>query len=586
MKQRRRDCALISRIAAGFANCLLLLLALLSVVNTAFADASPRNLAPRWLSLGELKEKWANVSLDALQRAADSGDLTAEHYLGYCYAEGLRFAKNPSLGISYYERAAKAGYVPSWNNLGVLYQKGKIVPQDFARAIHYYRLAADAGLDQARANLGFAFRDGIGVQRDPQEAMKWFQLAAAQGHAGAMVEIGRSYRFGIGVPKDLSVAKVWFAKAATNGSALASLNLGLLYDQDEDDPVKAISFYRQSADRGDAGAMSALANIYFNGRGVDANEAEGLKWLIRAAETGDADAEYSLASYYENPHWLKDGNRLVRLLPENMPEALKWYRLSAEQDWAGGKYHLGLCYVSGKGVDQDEEKGLDLIRQAADQHLAYAELDLADLYARGIGEPRNDQDRPIALLQSVVKSDPQQYYAQIKDAYNSLIFRYDYGVGTQRDVFTAVQWYCRAALAGVDRYTIADKINPGPGGHPEHQSYRGWDENTLLMKGIPMPSDRFYVAISEYFKAVGSTDHSGLVQIGERYLSGRGVPQSASRAWLWFSLAAQSGAPGASNKISAAEAHMTEGELAQARQQLPEMVQDFNSVAAMLRTAR
>jgi TPR repeat protein len=563
--------------------CLALLLILVSWRQVTSADLPATNPPVRWLSLAEVRQKWANVPLAALQTAADGGDLTAEHYLGYCYAEGFRFEQNPALGISYYERAAKAGYLPSWNNLGLLYQRGKIVKQDYARAIQDYRWAADSGMAQAQANLGFMYRDGVGVKRDPQEAMKWFLLAAAQGHGGATVEIGRLYRFGNGVQKDLGAAETWFAKAAEKGNAVAELKLALLYDQDEGMPDKAISFYKQAADDGDTDAMASLYLVYSNGRGVAVDRAEGVKWLTKAAEAGSAHAQCLLGDYHENPRWETAGGRMV-LPPPNMPEAVRWYRLSADQGWAGGQYHLGLCYLAGNGVEQNEEHGLELLRQAADQNHAYAEFDLAGLYARGIGEPRNDQDRPDVLLQRVLKSDQQDDYYEIKNAYDSLVFRQEHGIGSEPDIFAAVQWYCRGAVAGMDGYSIADKIEPGPKVDPNIKSFHGDAGRKSLAISWPAISGRFRSAMSEYLKAAVSSDHSGLMLIGEKYLTGRGVPKSASKAWLWFSLASENGVSDAAPKILEAETHMTAAGLTEARQQLPDKVKDLSSAAFLLRS--
>jgi TPR repeat protein len=467
--------------------CLLMVFGLL-FGQIATAEMSATNPPAKWLSLPEIKQKWADVPLDALQRAAEGGDLTAEHYLGYCYAEGFRFPQNSVLGVSYYERAGKAGYLPSWNNLGLLYQRGKGVKQDFVKALYYTRLAADSGLPQAEANLGYLYRDGIGVEHDSEEAVKWFRLAADQGQTGAMI---------------------------------------------------------------------SLYSACWDGRGVASDHKEAVKWLTKAAEAGNAHAQCLLGHYYENLEWESSENQMR--LPPNMPEAVRWYRSSADQNWAGGQYLLGLCYVAGNGVEQDEERGLELIRQAADQNHTDALFELASLYAKGVGEPRNAEDRPIALLQRVAASDPQENYYKIKMAYDSLIFRCEYGVGTERDIIAAVQWYCRGALAGMDGYTIEDKIKVADG-----------------------KNDRFLTALSQYLKAASSENHDGLTQIGDRYLIGQDTPKNIVKAWLWFSLAAENGVPGARTKRSDAEARMTESEMKDAKQLLPGLVKEFDSVANAL----
>jgi uncharacterized protein len=571
----------------AFGCCLWLLLGLELIGNSTTAQLSVTDSPSRWLSLVEVKQKWGDVPLEAVQRAAEGGDLTAQHYLGYCYAEGFRFLQNSPLGVRYYERAGNAGYLPSLNNLGLLYQKGKGVKPDIAKAIYYYRLAANSGLAQAQANMGILYRDGTGIPQDPREAMNWFKLAAGQGHTVAMVEIGRLYRFGNGVPKDLTAAEEWFQKAVNKGDALGKLNLGLLYGEDENMPEKAFHLLQQAAETGQAEAMTSLYLAYWNGKGVTSDRAEALKWLTKAAEANDAYAQCMLGDSYENLRWDYVGGRRP---PSNMPEAIRWYRRSAEQDWAGGLLHLGLCYIAGNGVEQDEARGLELIRQAADQNHPSSMVELAKLYGRGIGEPRNDSDRAVALLERVANGngDLREDYYLIKNAYETLVFRYEYGVGTERDIIAAVQWYCRGAIAGIEGFPIEQEVEIGPARQPYLASYGSDPERSMIVVCAPDAggnSDRFFSVLSEYLQAASSKNHVGLLQIGDLYVNGQDTPKNAIKAWLWFALASTNEVPGANVRLSNIESHMTEKELGEAKEFLPRFAQELKAIADALRRA-
>ena len=39
-------------------------------------------------------------------------------------------------------------------------------------------------------------------------------------------------------------------------------------------------------------------------------------------------------------------------------EAVKWFRLAAEQGFATGQFHLGLMYENGRGVAQDDAEAV------------------------------------------------------------------------------------------------------------------------------------------------------------------------------------------------------------------------------------
>lgn len=565
--------------------CLFSIALNLALGSCAHAEDSSTNRPTRWLPLAEVLKKWGDVAPETIQRAAQGGDLTAAHYLGYCYAEGLRFQQDPALGVKWYLRAGEAGYLPSYSNLGILYEKGKGVPQDFSKALQYYRLAANNGFPQAQANIGFLYRDGLGVQRDPITAMKWFRLAAQQQHGTAMVEIGRFHRFGQGVPKNLEIAESWFRKAVEQGDSLAELNLGLLHEE-KGDLRSALGFFQQAAAHGSKDAMVSLYFAYWNGKGVATDRAQAVRWLTNGAVAGSPYAQCLLGYYYENTQWEGPDNKR-RLPPPNMPEAVKWYRRSADQNWAGGQYHLGKCYIAGKGVEPDEERGLELIRKAADQNHIYAMSELVNLYARGIGEPRNEQDRPLQILTRITEiqnRDSEDNYYQVKKAYESIAFRYEYGVGTERDIFAAADWFCRASVAGFGDPSLEDKLEIGPPSSRPLQSYHGEAERSLILIAMPVAggtSDRLLAALSRYLKAV-SGNSEALKEIGDQYLVGRDVPVDTTKAWLWFTLAMRHGGPDARERIHQTEARMTESELERARELLPGFIRELNKVAAVL----
>ena len=67
-----------------------------------------------------------------------------------------------------------------------------------------------------------------------------------------------------------------------------------------------------------------------------------VKWFRKAADQGNAEAQYELGELYN------DGFNLIGgTVNEN--EAVKWYRKAAEQGHAESQYKLGECYRYGWG---------------------------------------------------------------------------------------------------------------------------------------------------------------------------------------------------------------------------------------------
>ena len=61
------------------------------------------------------------------------------------------------------------------------------------------------------------------------------------------------------------------------------------------------------------------------------------------------------------------------------------YRKAAEQGDASAQYKLGVCYDSGEGVAKDEMEAVKWWRKAAEQGYAPAQFNLGNSYAQGEG---------------------------------------------------------------------------------------------------------------------------------------------------------------------------------------------------------
>src|SRR5947207_3330226 len=86
------------------------------------------------------------------------------------------------------------------------------------------------------------------------------------------------------------------------------------------------------------------AGRYEKGQGVPQDPGEAVKLYRRAAEHGNATAQYNLGVSYENGQGVA----------QDSAEAAKWYRLAADQGHPKAQYSLGISYDLGKGLPQDD----------------------------------------------------------------------------------------------------------------------------------------------------------------------------------------------------------------------------------------
>lgn len=85
---------------------------------------------------------------------------------------------------------------------------------------------------------------------------------------------------------------------------------------DEKHYRRAVQWYRKAAEAGDAGAQYCLGLCYYGALGVRLNEAEAFKWIRMAAEQGEPDAQKALGDMYMRGCGVKANDAL----------ALEWYQ--------------------------------------------------------------------------------------------------------------------------------------------------------------------------------------------------------------------------------------------------------------------
>ena len=138
--------------------------------------------------------------------------------------------------------------------------------------------------------------------------------------------------------------------------------------------LESVKWYRKAAERGDANAQYALGYMYANGKGVTKDEVEAVNWYRKAAEQGDANAQYNLGYMYSN------GKGVTK----DDVEAVKWYRKAADRigGHALAQYALGYMYENVLGVKRNDIEAVKWYRRATAHGNENAKLALLRL---GVG---------------------------------------------------------------------------------------------------------------------------------------------------------------------------------------------------------
>lgn len=104
------------------------------------------------------------------------------------------------------------------------------------------------------------------------------------------------------------------------------------------------------------------------------NYAEAVKWLLKSAEKGYADAQERLGYFYS------DGKGVA----QSDTEAFKWYSKAAAQGYADAACKLGKCYRYGKGVAVDNKKAREWFNKAAEGFSDDAMVELEKMDSEGL----------------------------------------------------------------------------------------------------------------------------------------------------------------------------------------------------------
>ena len=405
------------------------------------------------------------------------------------------------------EAKANSGNAEALFELANRYYLGADVPEDKVKAIELLHKAAELGYAEAQNSLGDCYANGKGVEKNYKKAVEWYRKAAEQKRE-AQCSLDQRYKYGETVAPYLN--------AADQGLASAQFNLGECYRNGkgvEQNKAEAVKWHRKAAKQGHASAQNMLAWCYENGDGVKQDKSEAIKWYRKAAEQGHATAQNNLGACYFNGEGVK----------QDKSEAVNWFRKAAEQGLSTAQINLGNCYYNGQGAQQDYNEAITWFRKAAEQGISTAQVKLGNCYYNGQGV---SQDYKEAVYWYRKAAEQNNVFAQ----YN-LGQCYYKGEGVLQDYKEAAQWFRKAAA---------------------HELYSEDAQCCLAScyyKGEGVPQD--YNEAAQWFRKAAENEHAEAQYcLGWCYLYGRGVSMDLSEAEDWFTRAKANGHIGAQRTLS------------------------------------
>jgi TPR repeat protein len=232
--------------------------------------------------------------LEALQRA---GDGTAAALLGELLLfTDLAGPRDWTKGCDYAEKAGRHG--SALHNLATCHFLGQGRPRDMARARELYGQASELGFAKAACALGNMLIAGQGGDRDAGRGLELCKRAADTGEPNAQTDYGGYLLTNQHLPKDAVLARHYLAAAAAKRQRNAAF---------------------------------LLAQIYWNGDGVERDRATAAQWWAVAYEGGRVDAARHLGA--EALSRVMTAVEAARPVPEAaIKDAEHWLGIAAEKD--------------------------------------------------------------------------------------------------------------------------------------------------------------------------------------------------------------------------------------------------------------
>ena len=489
-----------------------------------------------------------------LRQAADN-DQNAQYILGQVYLDKNNPKYSQAEGMAWLSKAADSGSYDAQLLLAkhcLLYNKD---PYNASKAVLLYNDAIKAAqndkTDRTKAQicLSLCCFSGYGMAQEIEAGVDVLSIAAVKGNSFALELLQALTEAGIADAQELLKTASQTASAPPDDELELYDEIMAICAQTPGSPLTPGEFiHRCLPDK--ASALAAVPQ--------EVRDYRDLGRLITAAEFGSPEAQTALGLVYASD---KEVNPM-RNSSDKWKYAFKWFSRAAQQNNTAAQPQLGICYLEGRGTEQDLEKAVALLRGSAAEGDALAQHHLGQCYARGTGVAQNTQEAQKLLSQAAVKgnTDSKEALSDMTKEQGMLFVpagvyndtkRYDslkpydaYTQGKQACLDGDAQGYAlldSSARRGCNHAKLCLAYGFLPHGH---QLTNGFPTFNLEGKNWS-DSER----LQRYLKWMGSAADNGSIEacksLGKAYKGGCGIAKDPAKAFSYTKAAAQQKDPAA-----------------------------------------
>jgi TPR repeat protein len=421
-------------------------------------------------------------ALEWYRLAAKKNNPEAIFKLGTFYQIG-KLCQNSSVAVRYYKKGAELEHFDSFYALAQFYLVGEGVTEDVEMAFNLFSQAASLGHPGARSVLSllYGFDNMVDISLADKSIKKMMEEVGNNGNVVVQYRLRCYYEFS----GDTKLAIRWYELATQGKLTDAYYRLGRIYETKKYQSFpKAIELYEAASDNYHDKATYKIAQLYHYGIGVSQNYSTAFHLYTKAADLGNWSATALLdikqvfkrncvdtSSDTESSNNTAIGNKLLNLTSEEFNElllmhegiakhadanqqynmgyvyenyletpdyekAFQWYSIAASRSHKETIHRLGLFYLNGDGVLQNQIMAVEEFKKAMDLGSANA------CYQLGLMHDSDDGE-------DIDKSKEEHYYLAAaykghRDAQFKLGKLYEDLYIKGKDSLDALTWYTKA----------------------------------------------------------------------------------------------------------------------------------------------
>ncbi len=363
--------------------------------------------------------------MEILALAANAGHTEAQYMIAEAILKNNK-SEEFSLAISNLSKAAQNNHPPALTLLAKCYVNGTGVEIDLTRAIKLFEKAAEKGSGEACFQLAQCYASGNwNMEKDEKKAVELLYSGAKTGNKDCCRQLANylifekefddrdlyiiTYKLDLAHKTYLEKSKSQindairrFSNANGNEDVTEAVfskkereKLGEPSNENANKYKKLFAEKRKKAMydvytlelynyfEQKAGYVPAVPTVT-----LESNFKCALSMYTAAGKAGNAYSQYITGlAFFTGFNDIREANRegevkfyQIPMLKKNYTEAVKYFKMAAEQDNFHAQYHLGLCYLRGLGVKKDPDEALKYLVKAAEKGHIYAQYELGMLF--------------------------------------------------------------------------------------------------------------------------------------------------------------------------------------------------------------